>query len=927
MGLPGLNLHLFARDWVGTPPILLLVLYFFAAPQIRSSAQVLSVFVTDTLDTPLSSSYVAVLNASGERVLLGGFTDVEGRLSLTLPDKIPAVLLGVEHLGYEPESRAVRLDSLAPGTEYHFRLRERPQRLSDAVVRAKRRAPPVSNNDTTTLDLATFRDSTERNLQELLARAPDVQVLADGNLEYRGQRISRILVDGKDIFGGGQYAEPLRRLRPDIVAKVDAIERYHEDAVLARLEPSRETVLDITTAAESRGTADGQLDTQIGVDTETRFRYANEFGLVGLDRSRAYYLDATTSRLADPVTLWSEGTEGRAPAGGRQEPIGTPFATPLGPNGAYRAAGLGAPPALTQDAAILGATAKAFFRGEAGASTRLEVRGLRGADALALAETTSAQTPDVNYRLRTDAQTRIRSGGVAVQADHYAATPAGNTTWRLLADARFYDERSAAVTSLLNEGTRREDYRHDDRATDHPAYLAARLNQAVGTAGALQFYGSLDVGVLDDQLTVDLDTGLAAIVLAKAAPQGPSPAPVPPSASRTLSQNLRYDYRVWRGGATYLQRLGFANLRLFGEGTLQRFETRLLLDAPPVETHGSRREQRYGVAGLGGCLTFPFGSRWQGVARMEMLGVADLSETASAATPGYQLEGRYIINGRPVYTVFARREVRLPYLAPAPGLSTVGGSFALAEGLAQVVPSFDEAVGGSLARSFSKLNLDSRLALRYTYRSAEVLGAYDLTEITTRANPAGQRRRSSVRVDAYFNQVSLRLRTVSTLRLRGAYVTRESNLVGGTGTAQEWRVGFTYEATLPGYVGVVPVVRLRHDRQHVGGAVTARNTTTDARLQLRYWHRRLRFDGAFGQAWASAGDIRTRAYRYGEAGMSYGLSDAPTSVTLGLRGYNLLFERRARVVRYAQPFTTDQRVEASPPTLVVEVVVPLRAKL
>ncbi len=91
--------------------------------------------------------------------------------------------------------------------------------LPEALLRVKRRARLVNNNDSTSYLARDLRDSTDRTVADILAKVPGMQLREDGQLVYRGNNVSRVLVDGNDVFGVGGYAEPIRRLGSGLVAR------------------------------------------------------------------------------------------------------------------------------------------------------------------------------------------------------------------------------------------------------------------------------------------------------------------------------------------------------------------------------------------------------------------------------------------------------------------------------------------------------------------------------------------------------------------------------------------------------------------------------------------------------------------------------------------------------------------------------------
>jgi len=72
--------------------------------------------------------------------------------------------------------------------------------LKAVIVRPKEIRPHL-HGDTTEYNTANIRLRVNANVEELLGRLPGLQIAADGTITYNGEVISKLLVDGEDLFG------------------------------------------------------------------------------------------------------------------------------------------------------------------------------------------------------------------------------------------------------------------------------------------------------------------------------------------------------------------------------------------------------------------------------------------------------------------------------------------------------------------------------------------------------------------------------------------------------------------------------------------------------------------------------------------------------------------------------------------------------
>ena len=241
-----------------------------------------------------------------------------------------------------------------------------------------------------------------------------------------------------------------------------------------------------------------------------------------------------------------------------------------------------------------------------------------------------------------------------------------------------------------------------------------------------------------------------------------------------------------------------------------------------------------------------------------------------------------------------------------------------------VRPAFAEQVGVTAARRLRALDLDYTASVRYTYRESEVVSGYAFDGRSQLVNRAAQRRADALRGALRLTHVSLRWRTVSKLYLTAYRVGSASNLAGAPGEVLRCGMRAEYRLSWRGYFGVAPTLIVGHVREDVTGAVEAARRETTASLRIAYASSRWRGDvrGSLGRA--NAGGVVARTYGYLEASLSYERREGGTGVVLGLRGYNLTGERRARVVSFRQPLLRDARAEAAPTAIVAEAWVPIR---
>ncbi|WP_028297137.1 outer membrane beta-barrel protein [Olivibacter sitiensis] len=93
----------------------------------------------------------------------------------------------------------------------------------DEVVISAERPPILVRNDTIEFNAESFKTLPSAVVEDLLRKLPGVDVAEDGSIRVNGKPVSRILVDGKEFFGGNQQIAT-KNLPSNLIDKVQVTE-------------------------------------------------------------------------------------------------------------------------------------------------------------------------------------------------------------------------------------------------------------------------------------------------------------------------------------------------------------------------------------------------------------------------------------------------------------------------------------------------------------------------------------------------------------------------------------------------------------------------------------------------------------------------------------------------------------------------------
>jgi hypothetical protein len=170
----------------------------------------------------LSLATVTVFIAKDTSIVTYRLSDPNGNFRVpSLPlDKTCRVL--VSYSGYRVYRKEFTLTKESPQLDFGtILLINDPKHLDEVIVLAER--PPVSvRRDTIEFNASSFKTLPSALVEDLLKKLPGIDVDADGNITVKGKPVNRLLVDGKEFFGGDPKIAT-KNLPANIVDKVQVM--------------------------------------------------------------------------------------------------------------------------------------------------------------------------------------------------------------------------------------------------------------------------------------------------------------------------------------------------------------------------------------------------------------------------------------------------------------------------------------------------------------------------------------------------------------------------------------------------------------------------------------------------------------------------------------------------------------------------------
>ncbi len=217
---------------------------------------------------PVELAAVQLLSLPDSAQVAGMTTSTQGYFSLS-KQKPGKYLLKVSFIGYVTKIIPVQLTANVPAKKMgNIELATDAVMLQEAVVVAE--APQVTVvEDTLMYNSSAYRTPEGAMLEELVKKLPGAEIDDDGNVKINGKDLKKIMVDGKEFFGG-DVKTGLKNLPVDMV---DKLKTYDKKSDLARVtgidDGEEETVLDL---AVKKGMNQGWFgNADLGAGTKDRY--------------------------------------------------------------------------------------------------------------------------------------------------------------------------------------------------------------------------------------------------------------------------------------------------------------------------------------------------------------------------------------------------------------------------------------------------------------------------------------------------------------------------------------------------------------------------------------------------------------------------------------------------------------------------------
>ncbi|MCC5915811.1 MAG: outer membrane beta-barrel protein [Cryomorphaceae bacterium] len=259
-------------------PFALLLFSFYSKAQ---TTTLTGVIIDSNLVAPLEMVSVAILDPADSSLVYFGITNKSGTF------KIEGVHFGnyifqASFMGYSTIFKQISVsESGVQPPLNRVEMVMQTNVLSEIIIQGER-IPIMINKDTVAYDASAFNVGADETVEDLLKRLPGIEVDPDGRVTAQGEEVKKVLVDGKEFFGGNVQLAT-QNLPADAIKKVKVYDRQSEDAMFTGVDDGkRDKTIDLELKEDRKKGYFGDLDMAAGgMDDPDAFRYRLKGGIHG----------------------------------------------------------------------------------------------------------------------------------------------------------------------------------------------------------------------------------------------------------------------------------------------------------------------------------------------------------------------------------------------------------------------------------------------------------------------------------------------------------------------------------------------------------------------------------------------------------------------------------------------------------------------
>jgi hypothetical protein len=255
--------------------ILVVPFFFFFTIVFAQKNGIIKGMAFDTIARqPVTSATITLMQKKDSSLISFTMTDNNGKFELTGIQNGEFRLL-MTHVNYHSSSLVFKIDDEHKTIDLgRIIMNDRAKVLSEVTVTSE--APPVTLvGDTVQYNAGSFKTQPNANVEDLLKKLPGVKVEKDGTVKAQGEKVQKVLVDGKEFFGNDPKVAT-KNLPADAIDKVQVYDKLSDQAQLTGFDDGNsEKTINLKLKKDKKKGAFGKINAGVGTDD----RYQGKFNV------------------------------------------------------------------------------------------------------------------------------------------------------------------------------------------------------------------------------------------------------------------------------------------------------------------------------------------------------------------------------------------------------------------------------------------------------------------------------------------------------------------------------------------------------------------------------------------------------------------------------------------------------------------------
>ncbi len=183
---------------------------------------------------PVSGATVTLLERKDSSLVTFTMTGNDGRFELKGMASGDYRIM-ISHVNYHNSNKYFSLSENNRNAELGNLVMNDKTKVLEEVVLASEAPPVTLINDTIQYNAGSFKTQPNASVEQLLKKLPGIKVEKDGTIKAQGEKVTKVLVDGKEFFGNDPKIAT-KNLPADAVDKVQVYDKQSDQAQLTGFE-------------------------------------------------------------------------------------------------------------------------------------------------------------------------------------------------------------------------------------------------------------------------------------------------------------------------------------------------------------------------------------------------------------------------------------------------------------------------------------------------------------------------------------------------------------------------------------------------------------------------------------------------------------------------------------------------------------------